>query len=70
MDVGSGVRSEGWIAELMKARDRTMAGVTAAPEGLYLADVIYPSDAGIPEGPEFPHLFQSLLLLNSPSFGN
>lgn len=58
MDVGAGTRPESWIAELMQVKDRNEAGITAAPNGLYLVDVVYPSESGIPEGPRLPHLMQ------------
>src|SRR5579875_1009965 len=34
LEVGRGERSVGWIAELLAARDRSVAGVTAMPQGL------------------------------------
>jgi len=46
IEIGSGKRSKQWLADLLEIRDRTKAGVTAAPNGLYLAGVEYP--------PEFP----------------
>jgi tRNA pseudouridine38-40 synthase len=42
LQVGLGRAEEGWIARILAARDRTLAGRTAAPEGLYLVDVRYP----------------------------
>lgn len=58
MDVGAGDQSEAWVAELLALKDRTRAGVTAAPNGLYLIDVLYPPTAGIPADPRLPHLLQ------------
>ena len=37
IDVGSGKRSVQWLSEVLQARDRTQAGVTAPPHGLYLS---------------------------------
>lgn len=54
--VGSGRRPSGWVAEVFAARDRKLAAPTAAPQGLYLADVIYPAHFGLPAteaGPAF-----------------
>ncbi len=54
--VGSGRQPEGWTAQVMAARDRTQAAMTAAPNGLYLVDVAYPDRFGLPceqPGPAF-----------------
>ena len=40
-DVGRGVRTAQSFAELLEARDRTKAGYTSPPEGLYLVQVKY-----------------------------
>ncbi|MEX2475541.1 tRNA pseudouridine(38-40) synthase TruA [Marinobacter sp.] len=56
MAVGNGRRPVSWIHEILQARDRTVAGVTAPPFGLYLVDVGYPDRFGIPTaqcGPGF-----------------
>ncbi len=39
--VGLHARSEGWIAEVLAARDRRAAGPTAPPHGLFLVEVKY-----------------------------
>lgn len=46
--VGKGMRSEGWLGELLEQRDRTLAPPTAAANGLYLVGVAYPLPFGIP----------------------
>jgi tRNA pseudouridine38-40 synthase len=46
--VGAGSRHAGWIAELLETRNRRQGGVTAPPQGLYLAHVEYPGACGIP----------------------
>ena len=48
LEVGAGERDPDWIASVLTARDRRAAGVTAAPDGLYLVGVDYPGTAGIP----------------------
>jgi len=56
MAVGAGQQPVEWIAEVLRARDRRLAGVTAPPDGLYLVDVGYPARFGIPRaecGPAF-----------------
>lgn len=46
--VGCGDRAPGWVGEVLAVRDRTLAGVTAPPQGLYFAGVEYPSGFGLP----------------------
>ena len=41
VEVGRGMRSSQSFAELLEARDRTQAGPTAPPHGLYLVEVKY-----------------------------
>lgn len=56
MAVGCGKRPQAWIRDILGARDRTLAGVTAPPFGLYLVDVGYPAGFGVPAsrpGPAF-----------------
>ena len=50
--VGAGQRPEGWIAEVLEARDRTLAGPTAPPQGLYFAGVEYPPEFDLPSRPQ------------------
>jgi len=40
-EVGQGRRGESWLSEVLSARDRTVAGVTAPPQGLFLMRVDY-----------------------------
>ena len=49
--VGSGDRSGAWLAEVVEACDRTRAGPTAPPQGLYFAGVEYPAGFGLPCAP-------------------
>jgi tRNA pseudouridine38-40 synthase len=49
--VGGGDRPEAWLAEVAAARDRTRAGPTAPPQGLYFAGVEYPASFGLPCAP-------------------
>jgi tRNA pseudouridine38-40 synthase len=48
MAIGRGERPESWAGELLARRNRAQGGVTAPPEGLYLAGVDYPARFGIP----------------------
>ncbi len=54
MAVGRGEREPGWVAEVLAARDRTVGGVTAPPDGLYLSGVRYPERFGLPDTPKPP----------------
>lgn len=60
MEVGMGRQSEGWIAELLAAKDRRLAAATASPAGLYLIDVTYPDFPDLPRLPLGP-FFTSFL---------
>ena len=48
IEVGCGKRDADWIAYLLEAKDRTKAGITAPPSGLYLAGVEYPEQFLLP----------------------
>ena len=54
--IGKGEKPVEWMAELLAAKDRTQAAETAKPNGLYLIDVDYPEEFGLPQsklGPLF-----------------
>ncbi len=46
--VGRGEKPEGWIAELLAGRDRTVAGPTAPPDGLVFVSPLYPAHWQLP----------------------
>jgi tRNA pseudouridine38-40 synthase len=46
--VGLGRRSSDWMAEVLAARDRRLAAATFPADGLYLADVRYAPEWGLP----------------------
>lgn len=48
MAIGDGDKPIEWAAEVLEARDRTLGGVTAQPYGLYLTEVGYPEEFGLP----------------------
>ena len=43
-----------WIDELMQQRDRTLAADTAPADGLYLMNIDYPAEFGLPATPPGP----------------
>ena len=62
MAIGSGNKSVSWCEEVLKARDRTKADVTAPPYGLFLTDVSYPDTFALPLSKGAPAFAQSMLL--------
>jgi len=46
--IGRGEIHEEWMAELLRARDRTIAGATAPPQGLCFLGPLYPANWGLP----------------------
>lgn len=56
MAVGCQQQTPDWIGRILATKDRRLAGVTAPADGLYLVDVGYPAEFGIPQascGPAF-----------------
>ncbi|PVV21403.1 MAG: tRNA pseudouridine(38-40) synthase TruA, partial [gamma proteobacterium symbiont of Ctena orbiculata] len=47
--IGKGEQKESWTQEVLELRDRTLGGVTAPPQGLYLTKVDYPQEFAIPD---------------------
>ena len=48
LEVGRGERPPGWIAELLAARDRNLAGATAPAQGLTFLGPRYPAEWNLP----------------------
>ena len=48
LEVGSGARDAAWIADVLAARDRTVAGPTAPAAGLCFIGPLYPPQWGLP----------------------
>jgi len=56
MRVGQSQETPQWMKEVLLAKNRCVAGVTAPPEGLYFVDVDYPTNFDLPKsrlGPLF-----------------
>ena len=56
LEVGKGRREPQWIRELLDGRDRTLAGASAPPDGLYLVQVDYPTSFALPQTRRIPLL--------------
>lgn len=54
LEVGREERETDWISELISLKDRTAAGATAPPHGLYLAGVRYPEEFLLPQSMFLP----------------
>lgn len=54
LEIGCGNQHEGWMAELLAAKDRTLAAATASAAGLYLVAVDYPQQFALPHSPMGP----------------
>ena len=52
LKIGENHKPINWIQQVLTARDRTQAGATAPPEGLYLAQVTYPDSFKLPDPPD------------------
>ncbi|MFL2840325.1 MAG: tRNA pseudouridine(38-40) synthase TruA [Pseudohongiellaceae bacterium] len=50
LEVGEGQRKPQWLEQVLKHKDRSQAGITAPPEGLYLLEVGYPDRYELPSG--------------------
>lgn len=48
LQIGSGKQPVEWARQVLEAKCRTKAGITAPPQGLYLNAVSYPEQLGIP----------------------
>lgn len=52
--IGKGERPVDWAGAVLERRDRTLGGVTAPPDGLYLSAVDYPERFSLPAPPPLP----------------
>lgn len=49
MAIGTGERSSDWAGEVLAHKDRKSGGITAAPDGLYFMNALYPDEFAIPK---------------------
>ncbi|WP_416308189.1 tRNA pseudouridine(38-40) synthase TruA [Neptunicella sp. SCSIO 80796] len=54
VEIGNGNQPVEWLQQLLEGKDRTVAGATAKPNGLYLVHVTYPQEFAIPVMPMGP----------------
>ena len=51
MAIGAGEQEPVWAKQVLQGRDRCLGGVTGPPDGLYLVEVVYPEEFGLPRLP-------------------
>ncbi len=56
MVIGRGEQSVDWMCEILEGQDRKCAGMTASPAGLYLVNVEYPKECGLPDSGWLPNI--------------
>ncbi len=54
MVIGRGEQPVDWMREILEGQDRKCAGMTASPAGLYLVNVEYPKEHGLPDSGWLP----------------
>ena len=54
--IGRGQQETQWMQELLQGQDRKKAGMTASPAGLYLVNVEYPAEHGLPDSGWLPDI--------------
>ncbi len=55
--IGRGQQETRWMQELLRGQDRKKAGITASPAGLYLVNVEYPAEHGLPDSGWLPEIY-------------
>lgn len=58
--VGAAEKPIDWVAEVLAARQRAQAGITAPPYGLYLVQVEYPDEFALPQRELGPHFLSAM----------
>ena len=56
MVIGRGEQPVEWMHEILVGQDRKCAGMTASPAGLYLVNVEYPKECGLPDSGWLPNI--------------
>jgi len=55
--IGEGKEPVDWAKQVLESKDRSQAGVTSPPQGLYFVDVQYPEQYSLPTVSAFPVLW-------------
>lgn len=63
MMIGMGKENPGWAKQVLLAKDRTLGGITAPADGLYLMDISYDAEFNIPSAYRNPGIM-SIFTLN------
>lgn len=61
LPIGEGKKPVSWCAEVLAAKDRSAAGVTAPAEGLYFVNVYYPDFPQVPVQGDGPYFYQFMV---------
>lgn len=61
IEIGDGRRSSDWAREVIAAKNRCIAGVTAPANGLYLVGVEYPEEFNLPRKVRAPIFLEHLI---------
>jgi len=56
MVIGRGEQPVAWMQDILQGRDRKRAGMTASAAGLYLVNVQYPEQHGLPDSGWLPNI--------------
>jgi tRNA pseudouridine38-40 synthase len=56
MVIGRGEQPVSWMQDILQGRDRKQAGMTASAAGLYLVNVQYPEEHGLPDSGWLPDI--------------
>lgn len=54
MTIAAGEKEPHWAKEVLQLKDRTLSGITAPPDGLYLVRVDYPEEFCLPKTQNLP----------------
>lgn len=57
MVIGRGEQPVSWMQEVLQGKDRKAAGMTAQAAGLYLINVEYPAEHGLPDSGWLPNIY-------------